>query len=138
MSAVSIIGIQIAGCVSSRLSSRPPPPPPWKLIESTPPPTMMLAPPSTMWCAATAMAFRPEEQARLSVMPEVVTGRPASSAAARATLPDAATQPAITSSTSAGSTSARRTAWRMAWPSMVMLGVWLKPPRAALARPVRA
>ena len=124
--------------MSAGASSRPPPPPPWKLIESTPPPTITLAPSSTMWCAAMAMAFSPDEQARCSVMPEVVTGSPASSAAARATLPDAATQPAITSSTSAGSTLARCTAWRMAWPSMVMLGVLLKPPRAALARPVRA
>ncbi len=41
-----------------------------------------------------AMAFSPEEQARLTVTPEVVTGSPASSAAARPTLPLAATQPA--------------------------------------------
>ena len=70
--------------------------------------------------------------------PEVVTGRPASSAAARATLPCAATQPATTSSTSAGSTVERLTACSMAWPRMLMLGVLLKPPRTALARPVRA
>ena len=42
------------------------------------------------------------------------TGRPASRAPARATLPDAATQPAITSSISAGSAPERATACSMA------------------------
>jgi len=105
---------------------------------STPPPTITPAPSSTMCCAATAMAFRPDEQARWMVAPAVVTGRPASMAAARATLPCAATWPATTSSTSAGSTPLRCTACWIAWPSMVMLDVLLKPPRPALARPVRA
>src|SRR5665213_1886734 len=85
-----------------------------------------------------AMALRPDEQARFTVTPDVVTGRPASSAAARATLPDAATQPETTSSTSFGSTFERFTACSMAAPRMVMFEVLLNPPLPALARPVRA
>src|SRR5665213_1490215 len=85
-----------------------------------------------------AMALRPDEQARFTVTPDVVTGRPASRAAARATLPDAATQPETTSSTSSGSTFERFTACSMAAPKMVMFEVLLKPPRPAFAKPVRA
>src|SRR6185295_468946 len=84
------------------------------------------------------MALRPEEQARLTVTPEVVIGRPAKSAAARPTLPEAATQPATTSSTSFGSTFERATAWRIASPKIFTFEVLLKPPRCDLARPVRA
>src|ERR1700742_2797650 len=84
------------------------------------------------------MALRPDEQARCTVTPEVVIGRPASRAAPRATLPEAATQPATTSSISSGAALERSTAYFTAWLSIAMFEVLLKPPRAAFARPVRA
>src|ERR1700761_390581 len=85
-----------------------------------------------------AMALRPDEQARLTVTPEVVIGSPAINAAPRATLPDAATQPATTSSTSDGSTFDRFTACSTACARIAMLDVLLNPPLAAFASPVRA
>ncbi len=51
---------------------------------STPPATYTSPSPAMTRCAARAMACRPEEQKRLMVMPEVVTGRPAASAIWRA------------------------------------------------------
>ena len=53
-------------------------------------------------------------------------------------LPDDATQPDTTSSTSFASTFERFTACSMAWPSISMFDVLLNPPRAAFASPVRA
>ncbi len=57
------------------------------------------------------MVCRPDEQKRLTVMPETVTGRPARSAIWRAMLapvaPSGVAQPMITSSTSAASMPAR-------------------------------
>ena len=52
---------------------------------STPPPMAASAPSCTIWCAAMAMACRPDEQKRLTVVAAVETGSPASSADTRAT-----------------------------------------------------
>ena len=76
---------------------------------------------------------------RLIVEAAVVTGRPASRPARRPRFPPPwATLPSVTSSTSAGSMPDFFTACSMAWAAMVMAGVWLNPPRPALAMPVRA
>src|SRR5580765_3478755 len=92
--------------------------------------------------AAVAMVCRPEEQKRLMVMPEVVTGRPARSAFWRAMLapvaPSGLAQPMITSSTEAGSMPARCTACCTAWPPSVAPWVMLKAPFQLLASGVRA
>jgi hypothetical protein len=78
---------------------------------STPPATNTSASPAMMRCAARAMVCRPDEQKRLTVMPEVVTGQPARKAIWRAMLapvaPSGLAQPMITSSTSAASMPAR-------------------------------
>src|SRR6185312_4755085 len=110
------------------------PPPPGKLIDSTPP-----APASTMERDAMAIDCRPDEQKRLMVTPEVVIGRPDSSAAVRPRLPaPCATLPMKQSSTASFSTFALSTACFTAWAAIVTVGVMLNPPRADLARPVRA
>jgi hypothetical protein len=71
---------------------------------------------TTRW-AAIAIAWRPEEQKRFTVMAATVTGRPARSAACRAMLwpvaPSGIAHPITTSSTSAGSSRARCTACSM-------------------------
>src|SRR6266581_1404315 len=83
---------------------------------STPPATKTSPSPALIARAAALTAPRPEEQSRLNVTPATETGRPASSAAIRATLrlssPAWFAQPRYTSSTSAGSTPARRTTSR--------------------------
>ena len=92
--------------------------------------------------AARAMVCRPDEQKRLTVMPETVMGRPALSAIWRAMLapvaPSGLAQPMITSSTSAASMPARCTACCTAWPPSVAPWVMLKAPFQLLVRGVRA
>ena len=44
------------------------------------------APPRMIWCAAMAIAWSPEEQKRLTVVPAIETGSPARTSATRATL----------------------------------------------------
>ncbi len=89
MSAVSIIGMKIAGysLVSSGSTLFGPLPPPGIEIDSTPPATMQSLRSPRMEFAAIAMVCRPLEQNRLTVTPAVVTGSPASSAAWRPILP---------------------------------------------------
>src|SRR6185436_3378857 len=105
-------------------------------MDSTPPATKMSSSPARMRCAASATVCRPEEQKRFTVMPEVVTGRPARSAIWRAILPPVApsgvAQPMITSSISFGSSLARSTAALTAWPPMVAPWVMLRAPRQLL------
>jgi hypothetical protein len=109
---------------------------------STPPATNTSASPAMMRCAAMAMVCRPEEQKRLTVAPEVVTGRPASSAIWRAMFmpvaPSGLAQPMSTSSTSAASMPARWMACCTAWPPSVAPWVMLKAPFQLLASGVRA
>src|SRR6185369_12549578 len=111
-------------------------------IDSRPPATITGTRSTITRCAAIAMACRPEEQKRLTVVPPVVTGRPARSAIWRAMLPpvvpSGSAQPMRTSSTSAGSMRARSTAARTAWAPRVAPWVMLSAPRQDLARPVRA
>jgi hypothetical protein len=88
------------------------------------------------------MVCRPDEQKRLTVTPEAVTGRPAFSAIWRAMLlpvaPSGVAQPMMTSSTSAASMPARCTACCTAWPPSVAPWVMLKAPFQLLASGVRA
>ncbi|MCY1552086.1 hypothetical protein D9M68_884610 [compost metagenome] len=109
---------------------------------STPPATYTSPSPAMMRCAAIAMVCRPDEQKRLTVMPEVVMGRPARNAIWRAMLapvaPSGLAQPMMTSSTSAASMPARCTACCTAWPPSVAPWVMLKAPFQLLARGVRA
>ena len=97
---------------------------------------------TAMWCAAMAMACRPDEQKRLMVAPPTVTGRPARMAPMRATSlpvePSGRAQPISTSSISLGSILERSTACWMAWPAKVAPWVMFRPPRQDLARGVRA
>ena len=92
--------------------------------------------------AAVAMVCRPDEQKRLMVMPDVVTGRPALSAIWRAMFmpvaPSGLAQPMMTSSTSAPSMPARCTACCTAWPPRVAPWVMLNEPFQLLASGVRA
>src|SRR5215213_3317761 len=96
---------------------------------------------STRW-AAIEIVCRPEEQKRLTVTPETLTGAPARIAETRATLepvvPSGAAQPRITSSTSPSSTLARSAACLMTWAPMSAPWVSLKTPRKALPIGVRA
>jgi len=73
-----------------------------RLMDSTPPAMMISASPARMARAAVPTASRPEAQSRLMVAPGVRSGRPASSAAMRATLrlssPAWLAQPRMTSS----------------------------------------
>lgn len=89
-----------------------------------------------------ATPWRPDEQKRLIVVPDVVTGQPAHSAAFRLMFipvsPSGMPQPRKTSSTAAGSTPALAIAALMAWPPSAAPCVALKPPRNDLASPVRA
>ena len=111
-------------------------------MDSTPPATKMSPSPAMMRCAAMAMVCSPEEQNRLMVTPETVTGQPAISAIWRAMLPPVApsgvAQPISTSSTSPASMPARSMAARTTWPPMVAPWVMFRAPRQDLARPVRA
>src|SRR6266404_1213891 len=96
---------------------------------------------STRW-AAIEMVCRPDEQKRLTVTPDTLTGAPARIAETRATLepvvPSGAAQPRITSSTSASSTLARSAACLMTCAPMSAPWVSLKMPRNALPIGVRA
>ena len=89
-----------------------------------------------------AMVCRPEEQKRLTVAPETLTGAPARIAETRATLepvvPSGAAQPSSTSSTSPSSSLARSTACLMTCAPMSAPWVSLKAPRKALPIGVRA
>ena len=82
-------------------------PPPGIEMLSTPPATMQSAPSERIELAAIAMVCRPDEQKRLTVVPDVVTGQPAHMAALRAMfMPVSASgmpQPRITSSTAPSS-----------------------------------
>src|SRR5947209_2334001 len=84
---------------------------------SVPPPIAASTPSLMISCAATAIAWRPEEQKRLIVVPGTLVGSPASMAAIRATLspwgPCGCAHPSTTSSISAGSSCGvlRRTSW---------------------------
>jgi hypothetical protein len=110
---------------------------------STPPATKTSASPAMMRCAARAMVCRPDEQKRLTVVPDVVTGQPG---AQRDLARDVGTgralgreaQPMITSSTSPASMPARATACCTAWPPSVAPWVMLKAPFQLLASGVRA
>src|SRR6266853_1732308 len=145
MSAVSIIGIQISGlCATSHssLTGGGRPPSCSRLMLSRPPATITSASPAMMRCAANAMVCRPEEQKRLTVTPDTVTGRPARIADRRAMFCPVArsgmAQPIITSSTSPGSTPERATACLTTWPPSTAPWVMLKAPRNALPIGVRA
>ncbi len=98
--------------------------------------------PAMMRCDAMAIDCRPDEQKRFTVIPAVVTGRPARRAIWRAMFPPVApsglAQPMITSSTSAESMPARETAWRTACAPRVAPWVMLKAPRQDLQSGVRA
>jgi hypothetical protein len=89
-----------------------------------------------------AKVCNPDEQKRLTLVPDVVTGHPAANAAFRAILkpvvPDWAALPRITSSTSAGSMPARAIACSIECAASLMPWVLLKAPRAALVSAVRA
>jgi uncharacterized protein (DUF1800 family) len=108
---------------------------------STPPATNTSASPAMMRCAAMAMVCRPEEQKRLMVAPEVVTGSRQQRDLARdvpPVAPSGLAQPMITSSTSAASMPARWMACCTAWPPSVAPWVMLKAPFQLLASGVRA
>ncbi len=95
-----------------------------------------------MRCAAIAIAFRPEEQKRLTVSPDTLTGQPARLAMIRAMLlpvaPSGSAQPITTSSTADGSTFARSSAALTTCPPSVAPWLMLKAPRQLFASGVRA
>ena len=111
-------------------------------IDSTPPAAKMSPSPLITRCDAIAIVCRPDEQKRLTVMPEVVTGQPARIAIWRAMLrpvaPSGLAHPMMTSSTSPGSRRARAIACRSAWPPIVAPWVMLNAPRQLLHNGVRA
>ena len=111
-------------------------------IDSTPPATKMSASPAITRCAAIAIVCRPDEQKRLTVTPDMVTGQPAISAIWRAMFwpvaPSGVAQPISTSSTSPASMPARSIAAFTASPPIVAPWVMLSAPFQDLARPVRA
>src|SRR6266481_4675047 len=112
------------------------------LMLSSPPPMAASAPPRMIWCAAIAMAWSPEEQKRLTVVPAIETGRPARTSATRATLlpwvPFGWAQPMITSSISLTSSwGTLPSASLMQWAARSSGRVMLKDPRKDLASGVR-
>src|SRR5262249_49694734 len=112
------------------------------LMLSTPPPMAASAPPTMIWCAAIAMAWSPEEQKRLTVVPAIETGRPARTSATRATLlpwaPLGWAQPMITSSISLTSSwGTFPSASLMQWAAKSSGRVMLNDPRKDLASGVR-
>ena len=113
-----------------------------RLIDSSPPATATGAPSLMIRPAASAIACRPEEQKRFTVMADALGGMPPRNAACRAMLPPVApsglAQPITTSSTLAGSMPARSIAARMAWPPMSAPWVMLNAPRCAFPMGVRA
>ena len=84
-----------------------------RLMDSVPPAMTMSAAPALIMCEAMMMADSPEAQSRFTVMPGTSLGKPASSAARRATLrfssPAPLALPRMTSSTTAGSSPSRAT-----------------------------
>src|SRR5262245_13398279 len=109
---------------------------------STPPPMAASAPSFMTWWAAMAMAWRPDEQNRFTVVPGIVAGRPARIAETRAMLwpwePWGWPQPRITSSTSLGSSwGALPSTSRMQCAASSSGRVRLKEPRNDLASGVR-
>src|SRR5438034_1030022 len=109
---------------------------------STPPPMAASAPPRMISWAAMAMAWSPDEQKRLTVVPATDAGKPARIAATRATLvpwgPWGWAQPRITSSISAGSSwGTFPSASRMQWSARSSGRVRLNDPRNDLASGVR-
>jgi hypothetical protein len=120
-----------------------PPGGPWTSDTDSRPPAIITGTLSTSTrCAAMEMVCRPEEQKRLTVTPETLTGAPARIAETRATLepvvPSGAAQPRITSSTSPSSTLARSAACLITCAPMSAPWVSLKMPRNALPIGVRA
>ena len=111
-------------------------------IDSTPPAAKMSPSPLITRCAAMAIVCRPDEQKRLTVIPDVVTGQPARIAICRAMLrpvaPSGLAHPMMTSSISPGSSRARSIAWRSAWPPIVAPCVMLNAPFQLLHSGVRA
>src|SRR5262245_30596284 len=111
-------------------------------IDSTPPAANTSPSPLITRCEAIAMVCRPDEQKRLTVMPEVVTGQPARMAICRAMFrpvaPSGFAHPMMTSSISAGSRCARSMAAHSARAPIVAPWVMLKAPRQLLASGVRA
>src|SRR5215813_5204234 len=98
------------------------------LMLSSPPPMAASAPPMTIWWAAMAMAWSPDEQKRLTVVPATLTGRPARRSATRATLlpwaPLGWAQPMITSSISLLSSGVRELATTTA--SLIWATFWVR------------
>ena len=78
-----------------------------RLMLSTPAAIMTSASPTRMRSAAICTADSPDAQKRFTVMPPTLRGKPASTAATRATLrpcgPSGMAQPQMTSSTACGS-----------------------------------
>src|SRR5882672_1751789 len=112
------------------------------LMLSSPPPMAASAPPRMIWWAAMAMAWSPEEQKRLTVVPATETGRPARRSATRATLLPCAplgwAQPMITSSISLlSSWGTLPSASLMQWAARSSGRVMLNDPRNDLASGVR-
>ena len=103
------------------------------LIGSTPAPIDTSANPEATCPAAEATACKPDAQKLLMVAPDVDGGSPAHNAAFRPMFipvaPSPNPQPAMTSSTSLGSTFALWTACSMACPNIAAPWVLLKPPR---------
>src|SRR5262245_16759182 len=89
-----------------------------------------------------AIVCSPDEQKRLTVIPDVVTGQPARMAICLAILrpvaPSGLAQPMITSSISAGSAFARSIALPRASPAVSAPWVMLNAPRQLLQSGVRA
>src|SRR3954470_18787053 len=109
---------------------------------STPPATYTSPSPAMMRWDAMAIVCSPDEQKRLTVMPDTVIGRSAISAIWRAMFapvaPSGFAQPMSTSSMAPGSIPARCTACLTAWPPKVAPCVMLKAPFQLLASGVRA
>ena len=83
-----------------------------RLIDSAPPATIVVAKPVMIRSAAEAIDWSPDEQNRLTVTADAVTGTPARRLAIRATFSPCSASgiahPMITSSTSAGSSPGAR------------------------------
>src|SRR5271154_6817350 len=109
---------------------------------STPPPMMESTPSLTIWWAATVMAWGPDEQKRLMVVPATLFGRPENMGLVRPMFwpwaPWGWPQPRITSSISAGESWGvlARTSL-MQWATRSSGRVRLKEPRKDLANGVR-
>ena len=111
-------------------------------MDSKPPATTTGILSTTTCFAALAMAIMPDEHCRSTLVPLTLAGKPAAKPLMRpmfqAAVPACMAQPITTSSTSAPSSPARRTASRMTWPPKVGALVLLNAPRNALPIGVRA